>query len=87
MWEFEQERSIDMENTLRGAVLAKYKSISSFADVLNWDRKKASRIVNRQQLPSAKDMEQMATHLDIKDGDTFVRVFLPSLPTKWETKD
>lgn len=73
-----------MENTLRGAVLAKYKDISSFAKDLGWDRKKASRIVNRQQLPSAKDMDEMAEHLNIRDCDTFVHIFLPFIPTKWE---
>ena len=76
-----------MENTLRGAVLAKYPNISAFAKELKWDRKKASRIVNRQQLPSAKDMEQMAMFLDIRDGDSFVRIFLPSVPTLWEDRE
>ena len=74
-----------MENELRGRVLAKHQSISSFARALNWDRKKASRIVNRQQKPTAKDMEDMAVELEVKDGDTFVRLFLPSIPTKWES--
>ena len=73
-----------MENLLRGVVLSKFPNISRFADVVGWDRKKASRIVNRQQLPSAKDMEQMASVLDVRDADTFVRIFLPSVPTLWE---
>ena len=73
-----------MENSLRGAVLSRFPSISSFANALGWDRKKASRIVNRQQLPSAKDMEEMADHLGIRDCDSFVHIFLPSVPTKWE---
>lgn len=75
-----------MENRLRGAVLAKFPNISSFANAMHWDRKKASRIVNRQQLPSAKDMEQMADELDIRNADDFVHIFLPSVPTKWESK-
>ena len=74
-----------MENALRGAVLAKHRNISSFARAMNWDRKKASRIVNRQQLPTAKDMEDMAVELDVHDCDTFVHLFLPSVPTKWES--
>ena len=73
-----------MENALRGAVLAKHRNISSFAKAMHWDRKKASRIVNRQQLPTAKDMEDMAVELDVQDCDTFVHLFLPSVPTKWE---
>ena len=73
-----------MANQLRGMVLAKFKSISAFAEVLGWDRKKASRIVNRQQLPTANDMDEMADVLGIRDCDTFVHIFLPSIPTKWE---
>lgn len=73
-----------MENRLRGAVLAKFPNITCFANAMNWDRKKASRIVNRQQLPSAKDMEQMSVKLDIKNADDFVRIFLPTVPILWE---
>ena len=71
-------------NELLVRVLAKHRSISNFARAMHWDRKKASRIVNRQQLPSAKDMEDMAVELDVTDCDTFVHLFLPSVPTKWE---
>ncbi|MBP5442273.1 MAG: hypothetical protein J6Y60_03450 [Treponema sp.] len=76
-----------MENRLRGAVLAKFPNISEFAKAMEWDRKKASRIVNRQQLPSANDMEQMSKCLDIKDADSFVRIFLPTVPTMWEERN
>ena len=75
-----------MENTLRGAVLAKFPNISSFANALGWDRKKASRIVNRQQLPTAKDMDQMTDCLGVDNADDFVHLFLPMIPTKWEVK-
>ena len=73
-----------MENKLRGAVLAKFPNISCFANALGWDRKKASRIVNRQQLPSAKDMYQMSDCLEIDNAEDFVHIFLPDIPTKWE---
>ena len=76
-----------MENTLRGAVLAKYPNISMFARAMKWDRKKASRIVNRQQMPTAKDMEEMSINLGITDCFSFVHIFLPSLPTMWENKE
>ena len=74
----------DMENNLRGAVLTKYPKITCFAKAMNWDRKKASRIVNRIQKPSADDMEKMAKCLEIHDADSFVHIFLPSVPTLWE---
>ena len=86
MWGVTKKGEQDMENELRGAVLAKFPNISCFAKAMKWDRKKASRIVNRQQLPTARDMELMAKHLDIRDGDTFVHIFLPSIPTMWENK-
>jgi len=73
-----------MENLLRGAVLTKFPNITSFAKAMKWDRKKASRIVNHVQRPTADDMERMALCLDIQDSDTFMRIFLPSVPTMWE---
>ena len=73
-----------MDNTLRGAVLTKFPNITCFADEMHWDRKKASRIVNRVQKPSADDMEQMAKTLEIRDAQTFVEIFLPNVPTMWK---
>ena len=72
-----------MENKLKSAVLAKYFSITAFAKALRWDRKKASRIVNRVQAPSVDDMYLMADALCVDDSDTFVNIFLPELTTKW----
>lgn len=70
-------------NALRGAVMTKFNSITSFANAMGWDRKKASRIINFKQRPSAKEMEQMAICLDVQDVCSFVLLFLPSLATKW----
>ena len=75
-----------MENSLRGIVMTKYQSITSFANAMNWDRKKASRIINRVQKPTANDMEQMAECLGIQDPVSFVNLFLPSVSTMWERK-
>lgn len=73
-----------MENQLRGVVLTKYSSISSFARDMKWDRAKAARIVNRIQKPTADDMEKMARCLNVQDADSFVHIFLPSVSTMWE---
>ena len=73
-----------MENNLLGCILAKFRSISNFARVIGWDRKKASRIANRVQLPTVKDMYAMADALDVHDCETFVHLFLPNAPTNWE---
>ena len=75
-----------MENSLLAAVLSKFRNISTFARALDWDRKKASRIVNRQQMPTAKDMDEMAEALDVHDCETFMHLFLPFIPTKWESE-
>ena len=75
-----------MENSLLAAVLSKFRNISTFARALDWDRKKASRIVNRQQRPTAKDMDEMAEALDVHDCETFMHLFLPFIPTKWESE-
>ena len=73
-----------MENALRGAVLAQYPSIKAFADAMNWNRKKGSRIINRKQYPTAADMEKMAVLLKVPDAVSFVRIFLPQISTMWE---
>lgn len=73
-----------MENALRGAVLAQFPSIKSFSDAMEWNRKKGSRIVNRKQYPTAKDMEKMAVLLKVPDACSFVRIFFPSISTMWE---
>lgn len=75
-----------MENSLRGLVMSKYSSITDFANAMSWDRKKASRIVNRVQKPTAIDMEKMAELLKVNDPDLFVQIFFPSISTMWETK-
>lgn len=72
-----------MENALKGAVFARFQNITAFAKAMGWDRKKASRIVNHVQKPTASDMEKMAIVLDVKDAETFVDLFLPSVSTMW----
>lgn len=74
-----------MENELRGAVLTKFRSISDFAKALEWDRKKASRIINHVQSPTVDDMYKMSELLGIKDSLSFCHIFLPRLTTKWES--
>ena len=73
-----------MDNALRGAVLTKFQSIKSFGDAMKWDRKKASRIVNRVQKPSVDDMEKMAIVLEVDNPTSFVRIFMPSISTMWD---
>lgn len=71
-----------MQNNIRGIVFSKYPNITMFAKDMNWDRRKASRIVNGIQRPSADDMEQMADCLEINDDSTFVSIFFNRQSTK-----
>lgn len=73
-----------MENQLRGVVMSRFPNISAFSRAMKWDRKKASRIINHLQKPTAKDMEQMAKCLEIKDYRLFVDIFFPSVSAMWE---
>ena len=72
-----------MVNELKGAVVAKYGTISAFAKVIKWDRKKASRIVNHVQDPTVDDLYTMVEALGVKDSETFTRIFLPRITTLW----
>lgn len=72
-----------MLNELKGAVVARFGTITAFANALNWDRKKASRIVNRVQTPTVNDLYTMAKALNVNDSETFVRIFLPTFTTMW----
>ncbi len=70
-----------LELTIRGLVFSKYNSISEFADAMGWQRNKASRIVNRKQDPSKKDMEDMIAVLEIPKA-SIAPVFFGSMFTE-----
>ena len=72
------------ENILRSKVFGRYDSISAFARAIRWDRKKASRIVNGQQLPTSKEIREMTIVLRISSAREFIRVFFPELMPKEE---
>lgn len=74
-----------MQINLRGAILGKYRDISSFAKAMNWDRKKASDIVNEKRRPSADEMEQISSALGIDNPSDFVALFFTHL-SPLETK-
>ena len=64
-----------MNISLRGMVLDRYANITKFAHAIGWNRKKASDIVNRRRRPSARDMEEIARVMDIRDDRTFMALF------------
>lgn len=71
-----------MQNALRGHVYSQYENLSVFSNKLGWDRAKTSRIINGKQRPSAVEMEQIATALNVHDANTFMELFFPMMSTK-----
>ena len=57
-----------MELTIRGLVFSKFNSIGEFATAIGWQRNKASRIVNKKQAPSKKDLADMIATLEIPEA-------------------
>lgn len=72
-----------MENNLRGAILSVFPSISAFARAIKWDRKKASRIVNKKQEPTTQDIRDIVMVLGINDANDFVNLFFSDLSPMW----
>lgn len=62
-------------NELRGKVVALYGSVSRFAEVLGWSKRKTSYIVSGRQEPSGKDIEQMAIALKVEIPDELHSLF------------
>ena len=70
-----------MQVNLRGAVFAKYRDISTFANAIGWNRKKASDILNGKRRPTADEMEKISDVLGINDSETFMSLFFASKST------
>ena len=67
------------ENPLRGAVSAKYGSCEAFSKALNWSGRKTRDIVSGRQIPTAKDITQMAQALDVWNNPAaFMSIFFAS---------
>ncbi len=71
-------------NPLRGAVYEKLGSCTVLAGILGWSGRKTRDIVSGQQMPTAKDIDELARALEITEPEEFVRVFnfLPRSPQK-----
>ena len=67
---------------LRGKVHSKFRSVSEFERVLGWGKHKAARIINGIQSPTAEEIGQMASALNINDQNDFLSLFFPSMFTK-----
>lgn len=65
-------------NPLRGVVAEKFGSCAKFAEALNWSGRKTRDIVSGRQVPNAKDIQEMADKLEIRDRTEAWRIFFES---------
>lgn len=72
-----------MDGQLRGAVYAKYRTVTAFANAIGWSHSKASRIINEEQIPDANEIILMAEVLDVTNPSEFMKIFFASASTKW----
>lgn len=64
------------ENQLRGAMAAKFGTCEAFSKALNWSGRKTRDIVSGRQIPTARDITQMAEALGVMDNpDAFMSIF------------
>lgn len=74
-----------MIKSLRGAVLARYKSISDFASAVGWSRGKAWRIINDEQDPDADEITAITRALNLEQEE-FLAIFFKPLSTMWTSE-
>lgn len=53
------------ENALRGAVYAKYESLTALARALGWSRQKVSNVIGGKVEPSLEDVDKLSKALGI----------------------
>lgn len=57
-----------------------YHSVQNFARAIGWSNRKAYDIVNGNQEPTAKDIEDMCAVLKIDIPDEMRNIFFPKSP-------
>lgn len=68
-----------MNNALRGEVVAKYGSMSKFAEAIGWSGRKTRDVVTGRQAMTVDDVEKMSAALSVETVDHFMRLFFPRL--------
>ncbi|MBQ8707732.1 MAG: hypothetical protein IJ523_06585 [Succinivibrionaceae bacterium] len=66
-----------MNNALRGEVVAKYGSMTKFAEAVGWSGRKTRDVVTGRQVMTVDDVEKMTAALSIDSVDQFMRIFFP----------
>ena len=62
-------------NEIRGAVMAKFRSVADFAKAAGWGQGKAYRVIHGSQRPDNADIKRMCEVLSISDPADIVRLF------------
>lgn len=60
---------------LRGAVLAKFRSLAEFSATIGWSSSKTSRIINGKQPPNSTDIREFCQTVGLDDPDSIIRLF------------
>ena len=63
------------ENKIRGLILGRYSSVTSFAQAVKWSRQKASGIICGRKEPSLDDIYVISMALG-KDANEIAAIFL-----------
>lgn len=67
--------------TLKGMAISQFGSCTRFAEAMQWNRSKASRILNGEQDPTLKDIDRMVKKMSIPK-EYIVPVFFGTMFTK-----
>ncbi len=62
-------------NEIRGAVMAKYRTVADFAEAVGWGKGKAYRVICGSQNPDNVDIRRMCEALGISEPADIVRIF------------
>lgn len=62
-------------NEIRGAVMAKFRSVADFAEAAGWGKHKAYRVIQGLQSPNCEDIRRMCEVLNISEPADIVRLF------------
>lgn len=66
------------ENILRGRIISMHHSVLNFSKVIGWSSRKAYNIVNGQQEPTCRDIEEMCAVLKVEIPEDMKRLFFTS---------
>ena len=66
--------------TIRGLAISKFMSMAKFAKHIGWSERRTRDILSGRQEPTAKDIEELATALEIETAEEFIKFFYPRMP-------